>query len=66
MTRLLKSRTATEPTGWKSMGEDQPRTCAGCGERLVLAHPEPLWFDTLHLESWHFGCKLVELRKQAA
>jgi hypothetical protein len=65
MTRLLKSRPSSEPTGWKSMSEDQPRTYHGCGEKLVLAHPEPLVFSTFHKTSWHAGCWFVELRKAA-
>lgn len=47
------------------MSDQQPRTCHGCGEKLVLAHPEPLWFDTMHLESWHFGCKIADLQRAA-
>ena len=63
MTRQLKSRTSTEPTGWRSMAEGQPRTCNGCGEKLVMSGVEPLWFDTMRQESWHAACKCVSLRK---
>jgi hypothetical protein len=66
MTRLLKSRPSTERSGWVSMAEDQPRTCSGCGEKLVLSHLEPLVFSTFNKTSWHAGCWFVELRKAAA
>jgi hypothetical protein len=45
------------------MAEDQPRVCSGCGEKLVMSGVEPLWFDTMHRESWHAACKIVALRK---
>jgi hypothetical protein len=48
------------------MSEDQPRTCNGCGEKLVMSGVEPLWFDTMHRLSWHVGCRIVALRKERA
>lgn len=45
------------------MPEDQPRTCHGCGEKIVLSHPEPLLFGTLDKQSWHFGCWHAEMKR---
>jgi hypothetical protein len=45
--------------GWKHMPPDQPRTCAGCGRKIVLTRAEPLWFKTFEpLQSWHAACRL--------
>lgn len=49
------------------MSDDQPRVCAGCGEKIVITGPEPLVFQTLsdleghELTSWHSGCWLHSL-----
>lgn len=59
MTRILKSRSSREPTGWKSMAPDQPRVCASCGEKIVLSGKAPLWFSTMQKLSWHAGCRLA-------
>jgi hypothetical protein len=59
VTRLLKSAPSKERSGWASMDPEQPRTCAGCGEKLVMSGPEPLWFSTSQRLSWHAACRIV-------
>jgi hypothetical protein len=45
-------------SGWKDMPADQPRVCAICGKRIVLATVEALMFRTHPApQSFHFRCK---------
>ncbi len=42
--------------GWKAMGPEQPKRCAGCGERVTLKG-EAIWLDTFRRLTWHFRCR---------
>jgi hypothetical protein len=51
--------------GWKHMRPDQPRTCAGCGERVTLKG-EAIWLKTSDPpQSWHFRCRPRSLNREA-
>jgi hypothetical protein len=42
-------------SGWSDMPE-QPRVCAGCGEKVTLN--DFLWFKRFPvMETWHWRCR---------
>lgn len=48
--------------GWYGTPKAE-RVCAGCGEKLTLAHSMPLWWeDYPKYLWWHHGCKLASIR----
>jgi len=42
--------------GWRHMPPDQPRICAGCGERVKL-NSEAIWFAVSQRKTWHWRCR---------
>ena len=41
-------------SGWVDM-PGQPRTCAGCGEKVTLKGS--VWFDTMRKRTWHLAAR---------
>ena len=44
-------------TTWNSMRPDQPRVCAGCGERIVLKYGPLMFITSDPPSSWHVACR---------
>ena len=46
-------------TTWKDMPADQPRFCAGCGEKITLKGEALMFITSSPPNSWHARCYLA-------